>query len=199
MPVAALSVLSFAVAAASPAGAQSTAAAQLAAAAPGGPGTMSYFDLARKDLLSSARNTTSKAWYTVAGGVLSDVYEPTIDNTNVETLQYIVTDGSTFTDLQTRDMTYTVAADPSGMACTVTATSAKHGYRLVTIYITDPARDSVLMHTRLEAVPGLAPRSAACTCTRGWTRTSTGTAAAAARTRAATRGSSTPPPERRSR
>jgi glucoamylase len=154
MPVAALSVLSFAVAAAGPAGAKSTAAAQLAAAAPGGPGTMSYFDLARKDCVGTARNTTSKVWYTVAGGVLSDVYEPTIDNTNVETLQYIVTDGSTFTDLQTRDMTYTVAADPSGMACTVTATSARHGYRLVTTYITDPVRDSVLMHTTLGAVPG---------------------------------------------
>ena len=51
---------------------------------------------------------TSKVWYTVADGVLSDVYYPTIDNTNVETLQYVVTDGATFTDLQTRDMTYTV-------------------------------------------------------------------------------------------
>ena len=87
-------------------------------------------------------------------GVLSDVYEPTIDNTNVDTLQYIVTDGATFTDLQTRDMTYTVAADPSGMACTVTASDASHGYRLVTTYITDPARDTVLMHTRLQDLPG---------------------------------------------
>ena len=128
-------------------------------AAPGGrgargPGTLSYFDLARKDCVGTATGTRSKVWYTVAGGVLSDVYEPTIDNTNVSTLQYVVTDGSTFTDLQTRDMTYTVAADPTGMACTVTATDAQHGYRLVTTYITDPARDTVLMHTRLEALPG---------------------------------------------
>ena len=86
----------------------------------------------------------------MAGGVLSDVYEPTIDNTDVSTLQYVVTDGSTFTDLQTRDMTYTVAADRSGMACTVTSTDAKHGFRLVTTYITDPARDTVLMRTKLE-------------------------------------------------
>jgi len=151
---AALCMLSFAVAAAGPASASSRAAAQPAVAAPGGPGTMSFFDLARKDCLGTARDSTSKVWYTVAGGVLSDVYEPTIDNTNVATLQYIVTDGSAFTDLQTRDMTYTVTADPSGMACTVTATSASHGYRLVTTYITDPARDTVLMDTRIEAVPG---------------------------------------------
>ena len=74
--------------------------------APGAPGALSHFDLARKDCLGTARNTTSKVWYTVANGVLSDVYYPTVDNTNVETLQYIVTDGATFTDVQTRDMTY---------------------------------------------------------------------------------------------
>ena len=44
-------------------------------------------------------------------------------------------------------MTYTVTADPSGMACTVTATSARHGYQLVTTYITDPARDTVVIDT----------------------------------------------------
>jgi glucoamylase len=128
--------------------------------APGAPGAMSYFDLARKDCVGTATGTTSKVWYTVADGVLSDTYEPTIDNTNVATLQYIVTDGSTFTDLQTRDMTYTVSADPTGMACTVTATDAAHGYRLVTTYITDTASDTVLMHTRLTAVPGSGTRVA---------------------------------------
>jgi glucoamylase len=124
------------------------------AVAPGAPGAPSYFDLARKDCVGTAASQGSKVWYTVAGGVLSDVYEPTIDNTDVSTLQYIVTDGATFTDLQTRDMTYTVAADPSGMACTVTSTDARHGFQLVTTYITDPASDAVLMHTTLRATPG---------------------------------------------
>ncbi len=119
-----------------------------AATTPGGPGAPSYFDNARKDCVGTAEGG-SKVWYTVADGVLSDVYEPTIDNTNVATLQYVVTDGSSFTDLQTRDLTYTVAADPTGMVCTVTATSAKHHYQLVTTYLTDPARDTVLMRTQL--------------------------------------------------
>ncbi|HEX4721377.1 MAG TPA: glucodextranase DOMON-like domain-containing protein [Pseudonocardiaceae bacterium] len=122
--------------------------------APGGPGASSFFDLARKDCVGTATGTTSKVWYTVAGGVLSDVYEPTIDNTNVGTLQYVVTDGATFTDLQTRDLTYTVSSDATGMACTVTATSAKHGYQLSTTYVTDPNQDTVLMHTRLSATKG---------------------------------------------
>ena len=69
------------------------------------PGSESYFDLARKDCVGTARNTSSKVWFTVADGVLSDTYWPTEDATYVHTLQYIVTDGSTFTDLQERDLT----------------------------------------------------------------------------------------------
>src|SRR3984957_18140515 len=132
----------------------SAAPAPSRAPASAGPGAASYFDLARKDCLGTAGNTTSKVWYTVADGVLSDVYEPTVDNTNVETLQYVVTDGATFADLQTRDMTYTVAADPTGMQCTITSTDAKHGFQLVTSYITDPQRDTVLMNTRIQPVKG---------------------------------------------
>ena len=121
--------------------------------APGGPGALSHFDLARKDCLGTARNRTSKVWYTVAGGILSDVYYPTVDNTNVETLQYIVTDGSTFTDLQARDMTFTVAAiaDTGGMACRVTASANRGTYQIVTDYITDPARNTLLMHVTFES------------------------------------------------
>ncbi|HZB50087.1 MAG TPA: glucodextranase DOMON-like domain-containing protein, partial [Mycobacteriales bacterium] len=127
-----------------------------AAVAEGAPGAVSHFDLARKDCVGTARNTTSKVWYTVADGVLSDVYSPTVDNTNVETLQYVVTDGATFTDLQTRDMTYTVQAiDPGGLACRVTSTPRRGGYRLVTDYLTDPARDAVVMRTRLEGPTSL--------------------------------------------
>src|SRR5437870_8566249 len=102
------------------------AAAQSAVApspATDGPGALSHFDLARKDCLGTARNTTSRVWFTLANGVLSDVYYPTIDNTNVETLQFIVTDGATFTDLQTRDSTYTVqslSTNSHALDCEVT-------------------------------------------------------------------------------
>ncbi len=126
------------------------------AAAPDGPGALSHFDRARKDCLGTARNRTSKVWYTVANGVLSDVYYPTVDNTNVETLQYVVTDGATFTDLQTRDTTYTVRPlDPSGMSCRVTTTANSGRYRIVTDYVTDPGRDALLLRVRFEPlVPG---------------------------------------------
>jgi glucoamylase len=123
--------------------------------APDGPGALSHFDLARKDCLGTARNTTSKVWYTVAGGVLSDVYFPTIDTTNVETLQYVVTDGATFTDLQSRDMTYTVRAlDPGGMSCRVTSTAKSGKYRIVTDYVTDTTRNAVVWRTTFDPLAG---------------------------------------------
>jgi glucan 1,4-alpha-glucosidase len=123
-------------------------------AAPGGPGAQSYMDTSRKDCFGTARNTASKVWYTVANGVLSDVYSPTIENSDDATLQYIVTDGRSFTALQQRDMTYTVSSDPSGMVCQVTSTDAAHGFKLVTGYLTDPARDSVVMRTILQPLHG---------------------------------------------
>jgi glucoamylase len=127
----------------------------LAAPAPDGPGALSHFDLARKDCVGTARNTTSKVWFTVANGVLSDVYFPTNDNTNVETLQYVVTDGSTFTDLQTRDTTYTVqATDDRALTCRVTTTDKSGRYRIVTDYVTDPSRPTVLIRSRFSALKG---------------------------------------------
>ncbi|HEV7662032.1 MAG TPA: glycoside hydrolase family 15 protein, partial [Chloroflexota bacterium] len=122
-----------------------------------GPGAVSHFDLARKDCLGTARNTRSKVWFTVANGVLSDVYYPTIDNTNVETLQYIVTDGQTFTDLQTRDMTYSAQVlDRRGRAldCRVTTTAKNRKYRIVTDYLTDPGQNTVVMRTRFQPLVG---------------------------------------------
>lgn len=123
----------------------------VAARASDGPGALSYYDLARKDCVGTAPNASSKAWYTVAGGMLSDVYYPTIDNTNSRSLEYVVTDGSGFTDIQPRDMTYTVAPlGVSGMACEVTATAKNGSYKIVTDYLTDPGRSAVVMRVAFD-------------------------------------------------
>ncbi len=126
----------------------SSFAASPAGAASDGPGALSHFDLSRKDCLGTARNTTSKVWFTIANGVLSDVYYPTADNTNVETLQYIVTDGSTFTDLQTRDTTYSVkllSNTSQALDCEVTTTAKSGKYSIITDYLTDTNRNTLVM------------------------------------------------------
>src|SRR5580693_2029713 len=125
--------------------------------AAGAPGAASYYDEARKDCVGTAANGSSKVWYTVADGELSDVYAPTIDNTDVKSLDPIVT-GPGFTALQPRDMTYTVASlDDTGMACEVTAHDAAHDFNVVTDFITDPSAEAVVMRFRLVPLAG-APR-----------------------------------------
>jgi glucoamylase len=84
--------------------------------------------------------------------VLRNVSYPTVDNTNVETLQYVVTDGRAFIDLQARELTYTAAAlDPAGMECRVTATAKGGRYRIATDYLTSPARALRRRHALLQA------------------------------------------------
>ncbi|HEY6407943.1 MAG TPA: glycoside hydrolase family 15 protein, partial [Ktedonobacteraceae bacterium] len=132
-----------------------TFAASPSGAAADGPGVLSHFDMARKDCLGTARNATSKVWFTIANGVLSDAYYPTIDNTNVETLQYIVTDGSTFTDLQSRDTTYTVQPlNKSALDCRVTTTANSGKYRIITDYLTDPGQNTLVMNVRFVPLVG---------------------------------------------
>ena len=126
-------------------------------AATDGPGALSHFDLSRKDCLGTARNSTSKVWFTIANGVLSDVYYPTVDNTNVETMQYIVTDGSTFTDLQTRDTTYTVkllSNNSQALDCEVTTTAKSGKYSIITDYLTDTNQNTLVMKVQFIALVG---------------------------------------------
>jgi len=96
--------------AAAPGSANAAGSPAVSGSAPGGPGAQSYLDEARNDCFGTARNTTSKVWFTVANGVLSDVYYPSIESSDVKTVQFIITDGKTFANLQERDMTYTVSS-----------------------------------------------------------------------------------------
>lgn len=125
------------------------------AQAAGAPGAASYYDVARKDCVGTAVGArSSKVWYTIAGGTLSDVYAPTIDNTDVKSLDPIVT-GPGFAALQPRDMTYTVRSlDATGMACQVTAHDAAHHFDVVTSIVTDPSAEAVVLHYQLVPLPG---------------------------------------------
>jgi glucoamylase len=128
-----------------------------AAEAPGAHGAASYYDEGRKDCVGTAAGTGSKAWYTMADGIVSDVYAPTIDNTDVKSLDPIVA-GPGFTSLQPRDMTYTATAlDDTGMACEITAHDAAHHFNVVTDAITDPGSESVVLHYTLVPLPGAPP------------------------------------------
>lgn len=125
------------------------------AEASGAPGAPSYYDQARKDCVGTAADTASKVWFTVADGTLSDTYAPTIDNTNVKSLDPVVTAPGLPAQLQPRDMTYAVSElGTTGMACRVVALDSAGHFAVVTDFVTDPSAEAVVMQVSLVTLPG---------------------------------------------
>src|ERR671931_214837 len=65
-----------------------------------GPGVAASWATGNKLALGTSATTTSKVWFTVAKGITSEVFYPRADVPNVQDMQYVVTDGSTFVDLE---------------------------------------------------------------------------------------------------
>src|SRR5437764_5457364 len=81
---------------------------KLANAAPGGPGMPPRWTRGAKEAVGTAYSTASRVWYTVAAGILTEVFYPTIDTPQIRDLQFLITDGSTFFHDERRNTTSSV-------------------------------------------------------------------------------------------
>jgi glucoamylase len=130
-------------------------AARAAGEAPGAPGGGSSWTTGDKTALGTATATASKVWFTVANGVTSEVFYPRTDVPDVQDLQYVVSDGSSFTDLERDATTHAVSMpDEKSLEYTVTNTATSGRYRLTKTYVTDPARSTLLINTRFQSLDG---------------------------------------------
>jgi glucoamylase len=129
--------------------------AYAAGEAPGAPGGGSSWTTGDKTSVGTATAAASKVWFTVAKGVTSEVFYPRTDVPDVQDLQYVVTDGSTFADLERDATTHTVSMpDERSPEYTVTNTATSGRYRLTETYVTDPARSTLLIKTRFQSLDG---------------------------------------------
>ncbi len=127
----------------------------LATTAPGEPGIASAWTTGAKQGLGTSTTTASKVWYTIGQGITDEVYYPTADTPDVQDLQYMITDGSTFTDLERDATTHQVSlADPRSLTYRQTNTATNGRYRITKTYITDPNRPTVLVQTRFQVLSG---------------------------------------------
>ena len=122
-----------------------------------GPGGAASWTTGNKLAVGTSAGLDSKVWFTVAKGITSEVFYPRLDVPNMEDMQYVVTDGSTFVDLE-RDATSHAISMPTEKALeyTVTNTDMRPSpkYRITNTYIADPSRDSLLIRTRFESLDG---------------------------------------------
>src|SRR5215470_19912462 len=122
-----------------------------------GPGDAASWTTGNKVAVGTSADTTSKVWFTVAKGVTTEIFYPRLDVPNMQDMQYIVTDGSTFVDLE-RDATNHVISMPDEIALEYTITNtdkrATPKYRITNTYITDPSQNTLLIRTRFQSLDG---------------------------------------------
>lgn len=62
----------------------------------GRPGIEPRWTHGGKDGVGTAYSTSSRVWFTVWNGVLTEVYYPNVDRPQLRDLQFLITDGRTF-------------------------------------------------------------------------------------------------------
>jgi glucoamylase len=93
-------------------------------------------------------------WYTLASGVITEVYYPTIDTPQVRDLQYLVSDGETFFHDERRHMqTKLDCLDTAGMGFKVTNSDPEGRYTIEKQIIGDPHMSCLLVQTRFNPAP----------------------------------------------
>jgi glucoamylase len=126
-----------------------------AADAPGAPGTGSAWTTGGKQGIGTTTTAASTVWFTLGQGIAHEVYYPSVDVANVQDLQYVVSDGSGFTQLE-RDATtrQIVLTDQRSLSYQQVNTATNGRYRITKSYTADPARPSVLIQTRFQVLTG---------------------------------------------
>ena len=128
---------------ATPGFAQSQTSEAQGVAATDGPGGAASWTTGNKLAVGTSAGDESKVWFTVAKGITSETFYPRLDVPNMQDMQYVITDGSTFVDLE-RDATSHAISMPSEKALeyTVTNTDTRPSpkYRITNTYIADPRR-----------------------------------------------------------
>jgi glucan 1,4-alpha-glucosidase len=122
----------------------------------GAPGATPYWTSGDKQGLGTSTTRASHVWFTIGNGALNEVYYPAVDKANTRDLELIVTDGKTFTDFETLDTIHSVEVpDPAALSFRQTNLARSGRYQISKTYVTDPARDALLIRVQMKILkPG---------------------------------------------
>ncbi|HEX5900671.1 MAG TPA: glycoside hydrolase family 15 protein [Solirubrobacteraceae bacterium] len=131
------------------------AGAAQSSTAPGAPGAKAFWTPANKQGFGTSTTMQSKLWHTLQGGELTEVYYPDLSTPALRDLQLIVTDGRTFTDRES-DATnqHVQLVDKHSLTYRQVNTAKSGRYRIVKTYVTDPARNALLVDVRFQSLTG---------------------------------------------
>ncbi|MGH9487094.1 MAG: glycoside hydrolase family 15 protein [Terriglobales bacterium] len=148
----------------------STAAAIVPSAAPqqpsrqggeafGAPGIPPRWTRGGKDAIGTAYSASSRVWFTLAQGTLTEMYFPTLDHPQLRDVQFLFTDGETFFHGERRDCdSHSDVLAPEALGYRITTQDRKGRYTCHKELIADPHLSCVLLHTQVETSPALGHR-----------------------------------------
>ncbi|MDV2989933.1 MAG: glycoside hydrolase family 15 protein [Dehalogenimonas sp.] len=128
-------------------------------AAFGHPGLPPNWTEGAKEGVGTAYNSLSRVWFTLAGGIITEVYYPTIDRPQVRDLTLLITDGETFFQAEnTHLFTETRTNSPTSLSYQIINSDPDGRYAITKNVIADPSSACVLQNVRLAGAPDFLSR-----------------------------------------
>ncbi len=125
----------------------------------GRPGIPPRWTHGAKDGVGTAYASSSRLWFTIWNGIVTEVYYPTVDRPQLRDLQYLVTDGASFFHEEKRHLRRRTERLSSHVLGYRITNADPHGsYFLVKEVIADPHLPCLLMHTTVSGDDSLLER-----------------------------------------
>jgi glucoamylase len=119
--------------------------------APGGPGIEPRWTRGAKVAVGTAYSTSSRVWYTLDQGCITEVYYPTIDCPQIRDFQFLFTDGETFFHDERRNFVGEIdCVSEAALGFDVINREKEGRYSIQKTVLGDPHQTCLLIHTRLE-------------------------------------------------
>ncbi|PYP83102.1 MAG: glucan 1,4-alpha-glucosidase [Candidatus Angelobacter sp. Gp1-AA117] len=116
----------------------------------GHPGVPPTWSASSKDGMGTAYSTSSRVWFTLARGILTEIYYPTIDRPQIRDAQFLITDGETFFHEEKRDLATRVERiEAETLGYRTNSADPEKRYQLTKEVISDPHQSCVLVHAKI--------------------------------------------------
>ncbi len=129
-----------------------TCLSQAQTLAPGAPGKDAQWATAGKQGVGTSANLESKVWFTLAQGVMTEVYYPDVTVANVHILQFVVVNPKTKkVETEQTDAVHQIKVlRPDSLSFQQINTAKSGEWKITKTYTTDTERDSVLIDVKFE-------------------------------------------------
>jgi glucoamylase len=116
----------------------------------GGPGIPPRWTHAAKDGVGTAYASSSRLWFTLWNGIVTEVYYPTVDRPQLRDLQFLLTDGKSFFHEEKRHLrSVTERLSRHVLGYRITNADPEGRYSLVKEVLSDPHLPCLLVNTIL--------------------------------------------------